>query len=52
MPEPMDEMDAYNRRMADLELMNAEYEAMDQAEYDAFNDEMDARDAAWEEGRR
>ncbi|MFJ9340221.1 hypothetical protein ACIRP0_13140 [Streptomyces sp. NPDC101733] len=52
MPEPMDEMDAYNRRMADLERMHADYEAIDQAEYDAFNAEMDARDAAREEGQQ
>ncbi|MET9604506.1 hypothetical protein ABZZ17_05495 [Streptomyces sp. NPDC006512] len=52
MPEPTEEMDAYHRRMAEMEQMHADYEAMDQAEYDAFNDEMDARDAAWEKGQR
>ncbi|MFB8420181.1 MULTISPECIES: hypothetical protein [Streptomyces] len=32
------------RRAADLEQMHADYEAMDQAEYEAFMDELD-RDA-------
>lgn len=30
----------------ELEQMHADYEAIDQAEYDLFNAEMDARDAA------
>ncbi|MFJ6393929.1 hypothetical protein ACIQJT_40860 [Streptomyces sp. NPDC091972] len=35
---------AKNRR--ELDEMNARYEAMDQAEYEDFMKEMDARDAA------
>ncbi|MFF2527253.1 hypothetical protein [Streptomyces liangshanensis] len=38
-------MDAYERRQAEWDQMIADYEAVDQAEYVAFMDEMDARDA-------
>jgi hypothetical protein len=48
MPEPMDEMDAYNRRMADLEQLNEEIWQADEAEYHKDLDELDARDAAQE----
>ncbi|MGY1503661.1 hypothetical protein ACW4TU_45095 (plasmid) [Streptomyces sp. QTS52] len=46
-------MDAFEARIAvhdqeqaELEEMYATYEALDQADYDEFNAEMDARDAA------
>ncbi|WP_329076636.1 hypothetical protein [[Kitasatospora] papulosa] len=35
----------YARQRQELDQMHADYEAMDQAEYDQFNAEMDARDA-------
>lgn len=45
----MDNLDEILARAAqrekELEEMHAAYEAMDQAEYEAFNAEMDARDA-------
>lgn len=39
------DMDAYEKRQAELEQMHADYEAIDAAEYEQFNREMDARDA-------
>ncbi|MFI0515831.1 hypothetical protein ACH3Y9_40620 [Streptomyces sp. WSLK1-5] len=39
-------MAVYRKEQAELEEMHANYEAMDQAEYKEFMDEMDARDAA------
>ncbi|MFE2633954.1 hypothetical protein ACFXKF_04030 [Streptomyces scopuliridis] len=39
------DMDAYQQRQAELDQMHADYEATDQAEYAAFMDELDARDA-------
>ncbi|MER6123041.1 hypothetical protein ABT173_10225 [Streptomyces sp. NPDC001795] len=38
-------MAAYDKRQAELEEMHAAYEAMDQAEYEEFMAELDARDA-------
>ncbi|MFJ1751161.1 hypothetical protein ACIOJD_33775 [Streptomyces sp. NPDC088116] len=38
-------MDAYAKRQAELEEMHAAYEALDQAEYEEFMSELDARDA-------
>ena len=38
-------MDAYEKRMAELEEMHATYEAMDQAEYEEYMAELDERDA-------
>ena len=38
-------MDAYEKRMAELEEMHANYEAMDQAEYEEYMAELDERDA-------
>ncbi|MFL4910897.1 hypothetical protein ACJ6WF_49370 [Streptomyces sp. MMS24-I2-30] len=36
---------AYRKEQAELEEMHANYEAMDQAEYEEFMAELDARDA-------
>ncbi|MGV9578092.1 hypothetical protein ACWDRZ_15735 [Streptomyces sp. NPDC003509] len=37
--------DDYARRQAELDQMHADYEAVDAAEYELFNAEMDERDA-------
>ncbi|MFD4832619.1 hypothetical protein ACFWPV_22575 [Streptomyces uncialis] len=44
MDEHDERMSAYERRMAELAQMHADYEAADQAEYEDFLDELDARD--------
>ncbi|MFJ3714013.1 MULTISPECIES: hypothetical protein [unclassified Streptomyces] len=38
-------MDEYDIRQAELEQMHADYEAIDQQEYEEFMTELDARDA-------
>ncbi|MFI6893961.1 hypothetical protein ACIBM4_07620 [Streptomyces sp. NPDC050256] len=45
--DPLDEILARAaQRQQELDRMNADYEAIDAAEYAQFNAEMDARDAA------
>lgn len=44
--DPLDEILARAaQRQQELDQMHADYEAMDQAEYEQFNAEQDARDA-------
>ncbi|MCX4780922.1 hypothetical protein [Streptomyces sp. NBC_01264] len=44
MPEPDDEMDAYDRRMADLAQLDEEIWQADEAEYHKDLDEQDAKE--------